>query len=1786
MNDPFAKYSKYGGGGGSVSSSTHGITDPFAKYAHMAAPRQQAKPKQQQSFIGKVTSQAQRTWGNIKKDFSDWETAVNNTALNKKVASGHKNQVTAKDWVEGWNQAIGKPAGYVAMTPGVIAPVRAAAGLMAAPMIASDVANTYQQAKQANRASGGTPARANASALAQTARAFTYGPIVEAGKKWISNPAGTAQEILDNPLNIYNDVFIPASIAEGGYKGAKSIGKSVLNRNPNLQANVNRVFDPIREKAAAIKDPLAKYSAKSEPEVDTMREPEVDTRREPVAREPMREPTLEVARAPVEIRSPINDNTISDPFAKYAAKEPEIKASTSKSEIPANRQNIGQLMYDRYIQKHHYTPSQASAMVGNAGQESSFNTEVISKDGHNSYGLFQFTGPRRTAYLKFARENHIDPNDWRAQVDFSDYELHTTESRAWREMNLNPNASPEDMALTVSTYYERPKAKYANNSRRQKIAREVYDGKGGGPVTDGTAYNDNYQAATAGDDAVLRIFDKDSKPANLNVFDDSNVRTNSAESDVLSSSDAAAKARKQNANVFDENQDRTANDVPDDTITNIQPDTTEPFARTNNVEDLQRLSDMSDMDGRINQLTKRNPRDNTAIRNTDNTIPGYDSDTIGRVTRLDENRANQAIDRIAQKNTLPRAKMRYNTPDIAGNRAAEPTPILTDARNNAGTFRDVNDVNNTIYTQSTPNQMAVNTVNPVESIRFQRNPENVRLRDSTAPVDVNANTIPRYDDMAQRYSDTAQNEPVYTAPENVQTNAEPDYTSIQPDMTSTARQNAVVSSPTTDIQFNEVTQGEPVSRRDILDTINREFNVRIKQGRLNSPSNVQGWFNRRTKAIRTREFMDPRTVTHELGHYIDDKFNFSGNPSYNDEFIPQVKKRFGRAYDNLPTDGIRAEGFAEFFRDYTSNRERAKTAFPRFYNDFERMLSRDPELKTATNKLSAIVHQWNRQAPDDRVGGRIAWEPRDTEQGGIAARIKRVASKAYTQMIDELNPIEGIVKEVEKRTGQKMAKEANPFLQAWAARGWAGKAQAMLEHGVPEEGVKSLTDIYKYVGEGREKAFAEYLVAQREHDIWLWNRQMLAQGKRDQLITRTISDEEMNFTLDKYGEDTKIAQAAADLYQYEDYMLRKLRETGFLSNAGYVAMSDKYPHYIPFLRDFSDSAATEFASMANNGFVNIPNPVKKMKGSTRDIINPLESVIKNTILFTKVIEKNEVGKRIAAIADIPGMGDLIEEVSGSASPKDSTFSIWKDGQKVSYATTPDVYKAVQMYNPETANIVVNIMSKPASWLRFGATISPEFTAGNIVRDTISATVFSHHGFIPLYDSIRGLFHYLKKDNVYWDYMNSGGAQADIMSIDRNFLHDQTRKMLGRNSTVKNVIKSPITCLRALSECSEMATRLGEFENARHGYTGLFNRLFSNKHENVSLRDAGIASRDVTLDFGRHGIWGKQFNRATAFFNAALQGTDKLYREVKAHPAQMAFKTAALITLPSIASWYACKDDPRYQEVPQWEKDIYWFIPTKNALYKVPKPYELGVMFGSGIERALQYQYDQARNIDGNGFNGFGEIVLDTIGPSFLPTGLIPIFEWQANYNYFQNKAIVPQSQKNLPNWMQYGNGTSYVARQLGKAFDLSPRKIDNTVYDLTGGFGRHVLGIVDDATGLSKTRPAVGLSGTAFAKKFIETPYKNADSVSVLQDRYNEQEKLFNEYKQTGQMPEGFNPERYSVYKNTMDAISNVNKAEMAVINSKDLSSQEKKQRLNELNMMSVKLSRRALNKEVDDEGY
>ena len=165
--------------------------------------------------------------------------------------------------------------------------------------------------------------------------------------------------------------------------------------------------------------------------------------------------------------------------------------------------------------------------------------------------------------------------------------------------------------------------------------------------------------------------------------------------------------------------------------------------------------------------------------------------------------------------------------------------------------------------------------------------------------------------------------------------------------------------------------GRPVTRREIINTVNDLFDQRVKSGRLGKSKDVLGWYNRMTKVIRTRNFGDINTLMHELGHHVDHKNGFSIDPKFNTEFSKVVHDRFGNVYDKLGDEGIRKEGYAEFFHDYVSDRNKAKADFPTFYDHFTERLARDKELNGAINKLSKVTHEWFKQAPEERVKGSI-----------------------------------------------------------------------------------------------------------------------------------------------------------------------------------------------------------------------------------------------------------------------------------------------------------------------------------------------------------------------------------------------------------------------------------------------------------------------------------------------------------------------------------------------------------------------------------------------------------------------------------------------------------------------------------------------------------------------------------------------------------------------------------------------------------------------------------------------
>ena len=181
-----------------------------------------------------------------------------------------------------------------------------------------------------------------------------------------------------------------------------------------------------------------------------------------------------------------------------------------------------------------------------------------------------------------------------------------------------------------------------------------------------------------------------------------------------------------------------------------------------------------------------------------------------------------------------------------------------------------------------------------------------------------------------------------------------------------------------------------------------------------------------------------------------------------------------------------------------------------------------------------------------------------------------------------------------------------------------------------------------------------------------------------------------------------------DLVQYQDALLDKLVDSGVISADSKQRMREMYPDYVPFYRVFNGDLDSTASHMANGGFANLSNPVKEMKGSARDIVDPIESILKNTYIYTNIAERNSVGRAIVELAESKeGAGIFVEKVDSKSNvARENILSVYRDGKTERFQLEPELYRAALTLDKESANIITKLLSFPASWLRAGATLSP------------------------------------------------------------------------------------------------------------------------------------------------------------------------------------------------------------------------------------------------------------------------------------------------------------------------------------------------------------------------------------------------------------------------------------------------------------------------------------------------
>lgn len=600
----------------------------------------------------------------------------------------------------------------------------------------------------------------------------------------------------------------------------------------------------------------------------------------------------------------------------------------------------------------------------------------------------------------------------------------------------------------------------------------------------------------------------------------------------------------------------------------------------------------------------------------------------------------------------------------------------------------------------------------------------------------------------------------------------------------------------------------------------------------------------------------------------------------------------------------------------------------------------------------------------------------------------------YTQTIDNLHPLKILQQRIAEHGALNPGEEF--YELGRLTRGSYGRTRQALQNSTFDyetlqntgPGLKQVLEPIK----GELKEFEKFAVAMR--DVELLNRG---------IDTGTTLGEAQNIIA---SAPPQFRAALNQLHGYQSRILEYLKDSGVISDDAMNAMQAANRNYVPFHRMMD---APEPGTTTRN--LKSWDPIKAIKGSDRDILSPIETIIRNTHKFIDLAEKNRVLNSLVDSADARGLSGLVspakrkthpihvtrEEVEkfftdnglpvpaslpaapdsfaifrpNAFRPAPDEIAVWKDGKRKIYNVDPEVAAAVNGMTREELGKVMEWAALPARALRAGVVLTPEFMVKNLMRDQLMAATQSQHGYIPFLDYVKGLGHMMGNTQTYQMWLKSGGANVAMTNLERKYLDEQIKNMFqsGWMDALKNNIKSPLQALEKLQEYSEHPTRIGEFANVL--------RKMGDPHR------AGFVSREITTDFARRGSSEGLMNALSTipFARATIQGLDRVVREFHRAPAATSFKVAALVSVPTIAFYAANRQDPRIFDIPREERRLFWHImqddwrpvspeeynklperyrKEENGQYfmnvgspiRVPKPFELGFYFGSTLEMAM------------------------------------------------------------------------------------------------------------------------------------------------------------------------------------------------------------------------------------------
>ena len=441
----------------------------------------------------------------------------------------------------------------------------------------------------------------------------------------------------------------------------------------------------------------------------------------------------------------------------------------------------------------------------------------------------------------------------------------------------------------------------------------------------------------------------------------------------------------------------------------------------------------------------------------------------------------------------------------------------------------------------------------------------------------------------------------------------------------------------------------------IIKEIGKKMHVNIYAKRYRNVGNALGWFDNMHSQIHTQEKEQLGITIHELGHKLDKDFNLNGSAGVKDMLngVPGLKQ--GMEQRGYTPEEMEFETIADFVWKYLSEPDVAweMGSYARnrnFYETFE--LALDKKTLKDIKAIRADVLAFTTKNTTERMRGQIRTREEVRAEDRLHVHDLKTPNRAMGKLIQGFDKAYGnfqenfidstwaaskVVKDIEKASGRKLTPKENLQLALEFSGSNASVTDTLITRGFIKPngeltGRESFASIIKEtenqgakVGRTSKKNafndFALYLIARQSID-----REKMGQVTMSQDATggdNIAAYEQLIRDMDsKYG-DLFEKQSDAVYEWYDAFMRSWMVETGLLTEEKYEMMRNMYPHYVPMFRVMDTRHANGQVSKGVN-----PLKHNSLKGSTREIYNPIENIMIQVNNIVKAYHNNEVAATI------------------------------------------------------------------------------------------------------------------------------------------------------------------------------------------------------------------------------------------------------------------------------------------------------------------------------------------------------------------------------------------------------------------------------------------------------------------------------------------------------------------------------------------------------------------------------